>query len=74
MTSPARGLRSDAARNRQLLLDAAEELFGTRGVDASVADIALRAGVAKGTFFRHFATKDDLIAAVVSDGVRRQPS
>jgi AcrR family transcriptional regulator len=66
MTPPAKTLRADAARNRELLLAAAEEEFGAQGLDVSVADITGRAGVAKGTFFRHFATKDDLIAAVVS--------
>ena len=67
MTSPARPLRADAARNRGLLLAAAEEEFAERGPDASVADIARRAGVAKGTVFRHFATKDELIAAIVGE-------
>jgi len=59
-------LRADAARNRQLLLDAAEAEFAERGSAASVADIARRAGIAKGTVFRHFDTKEDLIAAIVS--------
>ena len=68
MTSP-RPLRSDAARNRESLLRAAAEEFAERGLDASVADIARRAGVGKGTVFRHFATKDDLIAAIVLDRV-----
>lgn len=68
MTS-ARPLRSDAARNRELLLRAAADEFAERGLDASVADIARRAGVGKGTVFRHFATKDDLIAAIVLDRV-----
>lgn len=62
-------LRADAVRNRDLLLLAGEQEFGEKGVTASVADIARRAGVAKGTFFRHFATKDDLLAAVVSQHV-----
>ncbi|BBZ64380.1 TetR/AcrR family transcriptional regulator [Mycolicibacterium monacense] len=62
----ARPLRADAARNRELLLAAAEEEFAERGLDASVADIARRAGIAKGTVFRHFATKEDLIASIVS--------
>nr|WP_269327681.1 TetR/AcrR family transcriptional regulator [Kineosporia mesophila] len=44
---------------------AAEEEFAERGPDSSVADIARRAGVGKGTVFRHFATKEDLIAAIV---------
>ncbi|WP_397519416.1 TetR/AcrR family transcriptional regulator, partial [Rhodococcus pyridinivorans] len=65
MTSPVRPLRADAARNRELLLAAAEEEFAERGLEASVADIARRAGVAKGTVFRHFATKEDLIASIV---------
>jgi AcrR family transcriptional regulator len=68
VTSP-RPLRSDAARNRESLLRAAAEEFAVRGLDASVADIARRAGVGKGTVFRHFATKDDLIAAIVLDRV-----
>ncbi|MCP2164598.1 transcriptional regulator, TetR family [Goodfellowiella coeruleoviolacea] len=62
---PARTSRADAARDRELLLAAAEAEFAERGLDASVADIARRAGVGEGTVFRHFATKDDLIAAIV---------
>lgn len=68
MTTP-RPLRADAARNRALLLAAAADEFAEHGLDASVADIARRAGVGKGTVFRHFATKDDLIAAIVLDRV-----
>jgi AcrR family transcriptional regulator len=68
VTSP-RPLRADAARNRRLLLVAAADEFAERGLDASVADIARRAGVGKGTVFRHFATKDDLIAAIVLDRI-----
>ena len=64
-----RVLRADAARNRSSLLAAAAEEFASRGMDASVADIARRAGVGKGTVFRHFPTKDDLLAAVVLDRV-----
>lgn len=66
VTPPVRPLRSDAARNRESLLSAAEDEFAERGPEASVADIARRAGVAKGTVFRHFATKEELIAAVVA--------
>ena len=68
MTS-TRPLRADAARNRGLLLTAAADEFAERGLDASVADIARRAGVGKGTVFRHFATKDDLLAAIVLDRI-----
>jgi AcrR family transcriptional regulator len=62
-------LRADAARNRQLLLTAAADEFAERGLDASVADIARRAGLGKGTLFRHFPTKDDLLAAIVLDRI-----
>lgn len=65
MTTPERPLRADATRNRGSLLAAAEAEFAERGLDASMADIARRAGVAKGTVFRHFATKEELIAAIV---------
>ncbi|MEV4619489.1 helix-turn-helix domain-containing protein [Asanoa sp. NPDC049573] len=68
MTS-TRPLRADASRNRRLLLTAAADEFAERGLDASVADIARRAGLGKGTVFRHFASKDDLLAAVVLDRI-----
>ncbi|WP_245923421.1 TetR/AcrR family transcriptional regulator [Paractinoplanes atraurantiacus] len=64
-----RPLRADAARNRSSLLAAAAEEFAAHGLDASVADIARRAGIGKGTVFRHFPTKDDLLAAVVLDRI-----
>jgi AcrR family transcriptional regulator len=64
-----RPLRADAARNRSLLLAAATAEFAERGPEASVADIARRAGIGKGTVFRHFPTKDDLLAAVVLDRI-----
>jgi AcrR family transcriptional regulator len=63
----ARQLRADDTRAR--LFAAASELFATRGYHATTVDaIARRAGVAKGTFFVHFATKD----AVITDLVRIQ--
>jgi len=57
-------LRADAARNLELVLEAAEEAFAEKGNEACVADIAARAGVGQATIFRRFDTKDDLIAAV----------
>ncbi|MEJ2859428.1 MULTISPECIES: TetR/AcrR family transcriptional regulator [unclassified Saccharothrix] len=68
MTRPP---RADAVRNRALLLDAAAAEFAERGFEASVADIARRAGVGKGTVFRHFPTKDDLLAAIILDRISR---
>jgi AcrR family transcriptional regulator len=62
-------MRADAARNRRQLLAAAADVFAERGLDASVSDIAKRAGVGKGTVFRHFPSKEDLLAAVVLDRI-----
>ncbi|MEV7469250.1 helix-turn-helix domain-containing protein [Streptomyces kronopolitis] len=65
-TPPGR-LRADAAHNRRALLDAAAATFAEQGMDASIAQIAARAGIGKGTVFRHFATKSDLVAAILRD-------
>jgi AcrR family transcriptional regulator len=59
--------RSDAQRNRGLLLEAAAAAFAERGIEVPAEEIARRAGVAKGTLFRHFPTKEDLVAAVLID-------
>jgi AcrR family transcriptional regulator len=61
--------RADAARNRRSLLDAASAEFAAHGLDVSIARIAARAGVAKGTVFNHFPTKEDLIAEIFGDRV-----
>jgi len=65
MTPSERSLRADAERNRRRLLDAAQALFRERGLEVGVAEIAQRAGVGRGTLFRNFPTKQDLIAAIV---------
>ena len=67
MAEEIRRPRADAERNRRRLLDAAAEVFGERGLDVGVAEIAQRAGVGRGTLFRNFPTKEDLIAAIVVD-------
>ena len=64
---PDRPLRADAVRSRASLLVAARELLAAEGLDASVTEITQRAALGKGTFFRHFPTKEALIAAVVGD-------
>ncbi|MCP2267086.1 TetR family transcriptional regulator [Promicromonospora thailandica] len=61
-----RPLRADAARNREAVLTAAEEEFAEHGLEASISAIARRAGVAKGTVFRHFATKEELATAIAA--------
>jgi len=51
------------------LLEAAAEAFATHGIDAPAEAIARQAGVAKGTLFRHFPTKRDLVAAILADRI-----
>ncbi|WP_442960670.1 TetR/AcrR family transcriptional regulator [Pseudarthrobacter sp. MM222] len=60
--------RRDAARNRELLLQAARELIETCGVDAlTMATLAQRAGVGKGTVFRRFGSRAGLMMTLLSD-------
>jgi AcrR family transcriptional regulator len=53
--------RRDALRNYHRVLDAAREVLGESGADASMEEIAARAGVGVGTVYRRFANKDALI-------------
>jgi len=63
-------LRADARRNLDRLLEAASECFAEQGVDASVDEIARRAGVGHGTVFRRFPTKEALLVAVMLERLR----
>jgi len=65
-TAP-RPLRSDASRNRDRIVASARRLFAARGADVSVDEIRRDAGVGMGTLYRHFATKDELLDAVLED-------
>jgi AcrR family transcriptional regulator len=58
-------LRADAQRNLERILEAARAVFSEQGLEASVADVAARAGVGTATIFRRFPTKDDLVAAIL---------
>ncbi len=64
--APARPLRADAARNRARVILAAGKVFSERGVEAQIEDVAQAAGVGVGTVYRHFATKDALIDALLT--------
>jgi len=64
----ARPLRADAARNRQALLAAARRVFERDGfVTARITDIAEEAGLAHGSFYSHFRSKEDALAAVFGE-------
>jgi AcrR family transcriptional regulator len=56
--------RADAERNRIRLLETAKAAFAEKGSAASLDEIARTAGVGAGTLYRHFPTRDALIAAV----------
>jgi AcrR family transcriptional regulator len=60
----SRGRRRDAVRNRELLLDSAQRLFRERGTKVSSLAITEGAGLAAGTLYRHFPTREDLLAAL----------
>ena len=63
-SSPARKPRADAERNRLRLLEAARVAFDAQGTSVSLEEVARSAGVGIGTLYRHFPTRDALIAAV----------
>ncbi|WP_176765739.1 TetR/AcrR family transcriptional regulator [Actinomyces ruminicola] len=64
--------RKDAARNRARLLDSAKRLFGSRGLAVTLKDVARDAGVGVGTVYRHFPTKDALVAALFAEQLQRE--
>lgn len=61
----ARPLRADAQRNRERVLEAAEIVFASEGIEAPVDLIAEKAGVGVGTLYRHFPTKERLCEAIL---------
>jgi len=65
-----RSLRADARRNRELIIDAAEDLFLRDGANASLEEIARRAGVGSATLHRHFHSRNSLLETVYADHVK----
>jgi AcrR family transcriptional regulator len=63
----ARPLRRDAERNRVRILRAAAEVFTERGLQATLDDVAERAGVGVGTVYRRFPDKEALVEALFSE-------
>ena len=67
-----RAERRDAAEHRQQVLAAAARLFGERGVEAVTMDeIAQAASVGKGTLYRRYADKGQLVLALMDACVQR---
>ncbi|MFF8581768.1 TetR/AcrR family transcriptional regulator [Streptomyces albidoflavus] len=65
--SPAR--RADARLNRERLVAAAQEVFTEAGPEASLNEVARRAGVGPGTLYRHFPNRSALLAAVLRERI-----
>ena len=66
MTETERPLRADARRNREKILASAAELFARLGTEAQMDQIAEHSGLGLGTLYRHFPTKEALLAAIVA--------
>ncbi len=58
---PRRGRQAEAARNDRRVLDAAREVFATRGADAPVSAVAERAGVGMGSLYRRYGSKAEML-------------
>jgi len=70
---PTAGKREQTkVANRQAILDAAREVFGELGYEtATVRDIIRRTGLAAGTFYNYYRSKEEVFAALADDGARR---
>ncbi|OIH95522.1 TetR/AcrR family transcriptional regulator [Curtobacterium sp. MCBA15_001] len=60
-------LRADARRNRDAIVAAARQVFEQDGIFAAIDGIATAAGVGNATLYRNFPTRDDLLAAVMTE-------
>jgi len=63
-SAPIPRLRDDAEHNRERIVTAAQEVFAERGLDASLDEVARRAGVDTATIYRRFPTRTDLLTAI----------
>ncbi|GLW05758.1 TetR family transcriptional regulator [Microtetraspora sp. NBRC 13810] len=67
--APRRRMRADARRNHDRLLAEAAAVFAEQGVEASLEAVARRAGVANGTLYSHFPTRQALLEALLANGM-----
>ena len=64
-------MRADAKRNYDRIVEVAREVFREQGYDASLDEVAKRAGVGPGTLYRHFPHRDALLDAIMQSWVDR---
>lgn len=65
-STPARKPRADGQRNRTHILETADRYFSEHGVGGSLDAVAKQAGVGPGTLYRHFPTREALLAALMA--------
>jgi AcrR family transcriptional regulator len=70
----SRRLRADAARNSERIARAAREVYAEIGPDATLDDIARRAGVGIATLYRRFPNKEELVRAALEQSIAEQLS
>ncbi len=68
--APLSGRRAEAARNDQLILDAAREVF-VADPGAPIAAVAKRAGVGIGALYRRYASKEELLQRLAAEGLQQ---
>ena len=68
--SPLSGRRRQAARNDELILEAAHQVF-VADPEAPISDVAQRAGVGISALYTRYASKDDLLRRLCTDGLER---
>ena len=64
-------MRADAQRNRDRIVEVARAVFAEQGYDASLDEVAKRAGVGAGTLYRHFPARENLLDAIMQSWVDR---
>lgn len=71
--SPRKSVREESrAVYRQAILEAAMRVFGSMGFrDSKIADIATEAGVATGTLYNYFSSKEEIFQSILDDGRER---
>ena len=64
-------MRADAKKNYDNILSIAQEVFAEQGANASLREVARRAGIGMGTLYRHFPNREALLEIILREGFDR---